>query len=70
MTHVTPAYGNKVEQGGLLGDIFGLPMMAMDQVRDLGDALSQASAIEQAKNFANEETYDLTPPEPTLAPRR
>lgn len=68
MENVTPAYGNRVEQGGILGDIFGLPFMVADQVRDLGDALTQLNELTPAPVPTNDDTYELTPPAP--GPRR
>jgi hypothetical protein len=66
MQNVTPAFGNSVQQGGILGDIFSLPFIAADQIRDLGDALTQMRELSPAAALTNDETYELTPPAPGM----
>jgi hypothetical protein len=62
MQNVTPAFGNSVQQG----DIFSLPFIAADQIRDLGDALTQMRELSPAAALTNDETYELTPPAPGM----
>lgn len=66
MQNAVPAYGNRVEQGGILGDIFSLPFLAADQIRDFADALTQLTTMEMAPAVVNEETLDFTPPTPAF----
>ena len=61
MANAVPAYGNQVQQGGLLADIFAtIPAFIATELAEFQGALSQLTQAPAPSQVA-EETYDHAP---------